>query len=90
MRQRVTAQARTAGLGDYQTQSVALAATEVVANALRHAATAATIKTWTQGAWFVCEVSDTGPGIADPLDAYRPPSATLGFRDSGHVRTAAG
>jgi len=78
MRQRVTAQARTAGLGDYQTQSVALAATEVVANALRHAATAATIKTWTQGSWFVCEVSDTGSGMADPLDAYRPPAPAGG------------
>lgn len=78
MRQRVTAQARTAGLGDYQTQSVALATTEVVANALRHAATAATIKTWTQGSWFICEVSDTGSGMADPLDAYRPPAPAGG------------
>jgi anti-sigma regulatory factor (Ser/Thr protein kinase) len=78
MRQRVTARARSAGLGDYQTQSMALAATEVVANALRHAATAATIKTWTEGSWFVCEVSDTGSGMADPLDAYRPPAPAGG------------
>ncbi len=78
MRQRVTAQARAAGLGDYQTQSVALATTEVVANALLHAATAATVKTWTHGSWFVCEVSDTGSGIADPLDAYRPPAPAGG------------
>jgi anti-sigma regulatory factor (Ser/Thr protein kinase) len=78
MRQRVTAQARSAGLGDYQAQSVALATTEIVANALRHAATAATIKTWTQGSWFVCEVSDTGSGMADPLDAYRPPAPAGG------------
>ncbi|HEY6421933.1 MAG TPA: sensor histidine kinase [Pseudonocardiaceae bacterium] len=78
MRQRVSAQARAAGLGDYQTQSVALAATEVVANALLHAATAATIMTWTEQSWFVCEVSDTGSGIADPLHSYRPPAPAGG------------
>ncbi|MGH3797030.1 MAG: anti-sigma factor RsbA family regulatory protein [Pseudonocardiaceae bacterium] len=73
VRQRVTADARIAGLTDYQTQCLALAATEIVSNAVHHAGTVATIKTWTDGSCFCCEVSDKGPGLADPIAAYRPP-----------------
>lgn len=78
MQLRLTAGARAAGLGRYQTQCVTLAVTEVVANAVHHAGTAATIKTWVQGSAFVCEVSDKGPGIADPLASYRPPAPAGG------------
>ncbi|MFN2496912.1 MAG: ATP-binding protein, partial [Pseudonocardiaceae bacterium] len=78
MRQRVTAEARAAGLGSYQMQCLALAATEVAANAVHHAGTPATIKTWTAGSRFICEVSDKGAGIGDPLASYRPPEAAGG------------
>lgn len=73
MRTRVSAQARAAGLGRYQIQSVALALTEIVANVLHHAGTLATIRTWTEQSRFYCEVRDEGPGIGDPLAGYQPP-----------------
>lgn len=78
MRQRVTAAARTAGLSEYQIQCVALAATEVVANALHHAQKPATIRTWDEENLFSCEVSDHGSGIQDPLASYRPPAPAGG------------
>jgi anti-sigma regulatory factor (Ser/Thr protein kinase) len=78
MRQRVTNAARAAGLGEYQIQCVALAATEVVANALHHAHKPATIRTWDDADQFACEVSDKGPGIDDPLASYRPPAPAGG------------
>lgn len=78
MRERVTRAAQTAGLTKYQTQCLALAATEVTANAVHHAGTAATITTWVQGARFICEISDKGPGITDPLASYRPPAPAGG------------
>jgi anti-sigma regulatory factor (Ser/Thr protein kinase) len=78
MRERVTSEARAAGLGDYQAQCLALAATEVVANAVHHAGTAAVIRTWAQDSRFICEISDKGPGIADPLASYRPPAPAGG------------
>lgn len=73
MRARVSEQARGAGLGQYQIQAMALALTEIVANALHHAGTLATIKTWTEQSRFCCEVRDKGPGITDPLAGYQPP-----------------
>ena len=78
MRDRVSADARVAGLTDYQVQSLALATTEVVANVLHHAGTIATIKTWTEESRFCCEVSDKGPGIADPIAVYQPPAPAGG------------
>lgn len=78
MRQQVTAAARLAGLGEYQIQCVALAATEAVANALHHAKKPATIRTWHDGEQFFCQVSDDGPGIDDPLASFRPPAPAGG------------
>lgn len=78
MRERLAAEARTAGLGDYQIQCLALAATEIVTNVLHHAGTIATIKTWTEEFRFCCEIADKGPGLADPLAAYQPPAPASG------------
>jgi anti-sigma regulatory factor (Ser/Thr protein kinase) len=78
LRQRVTAEAQAAGLGEYQRQCLALAATEIVANALHHGGTVATVMTWAEGSSFCCEVSDAGPGIADPVAVYRPPEPARG------------
>ena len=55
-----------------------LLSTEIVANALQHGGTAARVTTWAQGSSFCCEVSDTGPGIADPIAVYRPPEPARG------------
>jgi anti-sigma regulatory factor (Ser/Thr protein kinase) len=78
LRQRISAEAQDAGLGEYQRQCLALAATEIVANALQHGGTPARVTTWAQGPSFCCEVSDTGPGIADPITVYRPPEPARG------------
>lgn len=78
VRQRVSAAASAAGLTEYQTQCLTLAATEIVANAVHHGGTVATIKSWAQGPRFCCEVSDHGAGIDDPIAAYRPPAPAGG------------
>jgi len=74
VRQRVRAAAQAAGLTEHQMQRLALAATEIIANAVHHGGTVATVKTWTAGARFFCEVSDNGAGIDDPIAGYRPPA----------------
>lgn len=78
MRERLSTEARGAGLTDYQIQCLVLAATEIVANALHHAGTIATIKTWTEESRFCCEISDKGPGIGDPIAIYQPPAPAGG------------
>lgn len=55
---------------------------EVVANAHKHGDEPVTLNLWAADATVVCTVTDTGPGIADPLVGYaRPtdPSEGLGL-----------
>lgn len=78
VRQRVLVVAQAAGLTDYQLQCLGLAATEIAANAVHHGGTVATVKTWTAGPRFYCEVSDNGAGIDDPIAGYRPPAPAGG------------
>lgn len=78
IRQRVQTAAQATGLTDHQRQRLALAATEIVANAVRHGGTVTTVKTWAEGNRFCCEVSDNGMGIDDPIAGYRPPAPAGG------------
>lgn len=54
-------------------QQFVLAVNEVVTNALVHGDGRGTIRLWRHDGGLVCEVSDHGPGLADPLAGYQPP-----------------
>jgi anti-sigma regulatory factor (Ser/Thr protein kinase) len=50
-----------------------VAAAEVFANAQRHGGETLSVRVGSVGDRFVCEVSDDGPGIDDPLAGFVPP-----------------
>jgi anti-sigma regulatory factor (Ser/Thr protein kinase) len=50
-----------------------IAAGEVLANAQRHGGEPLSVRVGRVGDRFVCEVSDAGPGIGDPLVGLLPP-----------------
>jgi anti-sigma regulatory factor (Ser/Thr protein kinase) len=62
-------------------QGMVIAAGEVLANAHRHGGGARALRFGRVGERFVCEISDHGPGLADPLAGYLPPRP-------GHTRGA--
>jgi anti-sigma regulatory factor (Ser/Thr protein kinase) len=55
-----------------------LAASEVVVNAGRHGGGVRTLRVGGGDGTFVCEVSDAGGGLEDPLAGYMPPGAPSG------------
>jgi anti-sigma regulatory factor (Ser/Thr protein kinase) len=59
-----------------------LAATEAFANACTHGGGPSALTAGSVDGWFVCEVSDAGPGLNDPLAGYIPPGQSPG-RGSG-------
>ena len=78
LRRLVTAHAAEAGLPEERRRDLGLATTEAATNALRHGGTPARVRTWTEGRRFVCEVSDQGTGLVDPLAGYLPPGGQPG------------
>lgn len=50
-----------------------LVVTEIASNGIRHGRAPRHFRAWVLGRTVVCEVSDAGPGPADPLVGYRPP-----------------
>jgi anti-sigma regulatory factor (Ser/Thr protein kinase) len=50
-----------------------VAAAEVIANGERHGGETLSVQAGRIGERFVCEVSDDGPGIDDPLAGFLPP-----------------
>jgi anti-sigma regulatory factor (Ser/Thr protein kinase) len=55
-----------------------LAVNEVVANATRHAPGVSSLRVGAGEGTFVCQVSDAGNGLDDPLAGYVPPTAPAG------------
>jgi anti-sigma regulatory factor (Ser/Thr protein kinase) len=55
---------------------IILATHELVTNALRETG-AADIASWISGDTLILEISDSGPGLRDPLRGYAPPAATF-------------
>jgi anti-sigma regulatory factor (Ser/Thr protein kinase) len=51
-----------------------IAANEVFENALQHAGGPTALRAGRVDGWFVCEIADSGPGLADPLAGYVPPT----------------
>lgn len=54
-------------------EELVLAAGEIMVNAQRHGAAPRELRVGTVDGRFVCEVTDCGPGIDDPLAGYLPP-----------------
>lgn len=53
--------------------AVVLAVHEVAANALRHGRPPVRVTLWVNATHVLCDVTDRGPGITDPLSGYTPP-----------------
>jgi anti-sigma regulatory factor (Ser/Thr protein kinase) len=68
-----------AEVADSQAEKMVLAAGEVLANAHRYGGGARGLRIGRVGERFVCEISDHGPGLDDPLAGYVPP----GSHDAG-------
>ena len=62
-----------AELSELDATNLLLAAAEVLANAERHGGGTPSVRVGRVGDRFVCEVSDDGPGIDDPLAGFLPP-----------------
>ena len=62
-----------AGLSESRSMDVALAASEILANAGAHGGGPVAIRTWTDRGYLVCQIDDAGDGVADPFAGYRPP-----------------
>lgn len=73
LRRFVSERARAAEATDEQVSDVELAANEIAGNAARHANGLVTVRTWSTPGEFVCELSDTGPGIGDRFAGYATP-----------------
>lgn len=74
----VVAQAELAGLDAEKIDDLKLAASEVAANAIRHAHSVASVRTWLEGGAFVCDVRDSGTGLDDPFAGYSLPEPSNG------------
>jgi anti-sigma regulatory factor (Ser/Thr protein kinase) len=62
-------------------ETVVLAVNEVAGNGLRHGRPPVRVTLWATPAHIWCDVTDSGPGITDPLAGYTPPDP---FRPAEH------
>ncbi|MFB9877165.1 anti-sigma factor RsbA family regulatory protein [Planobispora siamensis] len=65
--------ARRAGLDHELTGSLVLSVSEVAANSVEHGAGHGRAALWVEGDELVCEITDSGGGLDDPLAGYGPP-----------------
>ena len=72
-RRALSAQLEAAGVPRPEAWSMLVAAEEVLANAERHGGGAPKVRVGRVDDRFVCEISDHGPGIGDPLAGFLPP-----------------
>ena len=79
VRQHVTSAARQAGLSAGRAADLALAASEVAANTLRHAGGSGMLHVWPTADEVICQITDSGR-IDDPLAGRRRPASD----GSGH------
>jgi anti-sigma regulatory factor (Ser/Thr protein kinase) len=67
-----------AGVPGDRARDMLVAANEIVANAWMHGGGPRAIRAGPMGDSFVCEVSDPGSGLTDPLAGYLPPRSHTG------------
>ena len=73
-REALSAELAGAGAPEAKVVNLLVAASEVFDNALRHGNGATGLRAGLVDGWFVCEIEDRGPGLADPLAGYVPPT----------------
>lgn len=61
-----------AGVAESRSMDLALAASEILANAHDHGAGPTALRTWADGGYLICQIDDAGAGLADPFAGYRP------------------
>lgn len=66
------AEAAAAGISGDRSTEIVVAVHEVLTNALVHGEPPRRLFVYVEEGALVCHVTDTGSGMADPLDAYRP------------------
>ena len=70
LRSAVAAHGAELGLSDHRVADLVLVAQELAANAVRHGGVSPTapgrLRLWREDGRVMCEVTDAGPGIADP------------------------
>lgn len=73
LRVRLLAEMQAAGVPDADAERMTVAVGEVIANAHRHGSGTRAVRAGRVGDRFVCEISDHGPGLHDPVAGYLPP-----------------
>lgn len=76
MRATVAAHAANLGAGPVLVEQMLIVASELATNAIRHGGGSGRLRVWREHAWLHVEVSDRGPGMADPTAGSRPPDQT--------------
>ena len=72
-RERLAAEVAVANVSQTRALNLLMAANEVVTNAWEYAGGPHAVRTGLVDGSFVCEISDQGPGLDDPLAGYLPP-----------------
>jgi anti-sigma regulatory factor (Ser/Thr protein kinase) len=70
----VTEKAERGGVSPRRILDLVLATSEIASNVMAHGGGRATLLSWRDGDYFVCQIEDEGAGLADVLAGYRPPS----------------
>jgi anti-sigma regulatory factor (Ser/Thr protein kinase) len=73
IRARLAVALHAGGVSDERVPELLVAANEIVANAIQHGSGPSAMRAGRTGERFVIEVSDSGPGLEDPLAGYLPP-----------------
>lgn len=69
----LAALAQECGMGSDRAEELVLAANEVVTNAVVHGEPPVLARCWVADGDFACEISDDGPGVADPFAGWTLP-----------------
>lgn len=77
-RERLAAELAAAKVPETKAVNMLVAANEIIVNAFRHGGGAEEMRAGLVDGHFVCEISDRGPGLDDPLAGYLPPNLELG------------
>jgi anti-sigma regulatory factor (Ser/Thr protein kinase) len=75
---RLTHELAKAEVAEARARDMLVAAREVLANAERYGDGVRGLRVGRVGSRFVCEVTDAGPGLDDPLAGYLPPRSLAG------------
>ena len=72
-RELLAAELTTSGAPQARIMDMLVAASEVFENANRHGGGSSRVRAGLADGWFVCEIEDRGPGLADPVVGFLPP-----------------